>query len=294
MLWEPFITCALTGAGDSADKHPDLPVTPAQIVAAAVEAAEAGAAIVHVHVRDPETGRASRRLDLYREVVAGIRESGCEVLINLTTGMGGDFVLGPGGAADSPAEGSDLVGVDERLEHVLELRPDICTLDCGSMNFDDDSLVYVMTPAYLRASAEQIKGAGVKPELEVFDLGQIRFVRGMIEAGLIEAPPMLQLCLGIGYGAPASARAMLAMASELPPDVVWSGFAVGRMEMPMVAQAMILGGNIRVGLEDNLFLSRGQLASNGDLVTRAREIVEAIGGRPAGVEATRRRLGLPA
>lgn len=292
--WAPFITCAVTGAGDSLGKHPGLPVTPEQIAGAALDAAEAGAAIVHVHVRDPETGQGSRRLEFYREAVERIRGSGRDVLINLTTGMGGDLVVGPGGATDSPASGSDFVGPTERLEHVVELRPDICTLDCGSMNFDDDSLVYVMPPSYLRASAERIKALGVKPELEVFDLGQLVFVKRLISEDLIAAPPMIQICLGIPYGAPATTQAMQTLAADLPPDTVWSGFAIGRMEMAMVAQAMLLGGNIRVGLEDNLFLERGVLASNADLVRRATEIVERLGGRVAGVDEARERLGLSA
>jgi uncharacterized protein (DUF849 family) len=292
MNWDPFITCAITGAGDSAGKHPGLPVTPAEIANAALEAAAAGAAIVHVHVRDPETGKGSRRTDLYADVVERIRSSGTDVLINLTTGMGGDLLVGPSGASDTPAPGSDLVGALERLEHVVELRPDICTLDCGSMNFDDDNLLYVMPPAYLRESASRIKDLGVKPELEVFDLGQLWFAKQMIAEGLIGPPPMIQVCLGIPYGAPASTQAMAALAADLPHNAVWSGFAVGRMEMPMVAQAMLLGGNLRVGLEDNLYLNRDVLASNGDLVTRAREIVERLGGRVASVDVARERLGL--
>jgi uncharacterized protein (DUF849 family) len=204
--------------------------------------------------------------------------------------MGGDVLVGPGGASDTPAPGSDFVGALERLEHVVALRPDICTLDCGSLNFDDDNLLYVMPPAYLGASASRIRELGVKPELEVFDLGQLWFVKRMIAEGLIEPPALIQICLGIHYGAPASTQAMAALAADLPDDAVWSGFAIGRMEMPMVAQAVLLGGNLRVGLEDNLYLGRGVLASNADLVTRAREIVERLGGRVAGV--ARERLGL--
>lgn len=267
-------------------------MTPTQIAAAALEAADAGAAIVHIHVRDPETGKGSRRLELYEGVVERIRSSGTDVLINLTTGMGGDVLVGPGGGSDTPAAGSDFVGALARLEHVVALRPDICTLDCGSMNFDDDNLLFVMPPAYLRESARRIGELDVKPELEVFDLGQLWFVKRMIDEGLIEAPPMIQVCLGIPYGAPASTQTMAAIAAELPPNAVWSGFAIGRMEMPMVAQAMLLGGNLRVGLEDNLYLDRGVLASNGELVTRAREIVERLGGRVAGVDRARERLGL--
>jgi uncharacterized protein (DUF849 family) len=292
VIWDPFLTCAVTGAGDTAGRHPGLPITPEQIAAAAIEAAEAGAAIVHVHVRDPETGAGSRELELYSDVVARIRASDVDVLINLTTGMGGDLLVGARGSDDTPLPGSDLVGALERLEHVAELRPDLCTLDCGSMNFDDDNLVYVMPSAYLRASAGRIRELGVKPELEVFDLGQIVFARRMIEEGLIASPPMLQVCLGIPYGAPATTQAMHAMVAALPPDAVWSGFGIGRMEMPMVAQAVLLGGNIRVGLEDNLYLGRGVLASNAELVTRARMVVESLGGRLAGPDQARQRLGL--
>jgi uncharacterized protein (DUF849 family) len=291
MNWEPFITCAVTGAADTAGKHAQLPITPEEIAQAAVEAAKAGAAIVHIHVRDPETGRGSRRLSLYREVVGRVRESGVDVLINLTTGMGGDLVVGSA-AHDLIASGSDFVGVAERLEHVVDLRPDICTLDCGSMNFDDDSLVYVMPASYLRSSAQRIRDLGIKPELEVFDLGQLTFVKRLVAEGLVASPPMIQICLGIPYGAPATPQAMQAIASDLPEGTVWSGFGIGRMEMPMLAQAILLGGNLRVGLEDNLFLERGVLASNADLVHRAREIVERLGGRVAGVDETRARLGL--
>lgn len=291
MNWAPFITCAVTGAGDSAAKHPQLPITPEQIAEAAVEAAAAGAAIVHIHARDPKTGQGSRQLSLYREAVGRIRESGTDVLINLTTGMGGDLIVGAG-ADDLPAAGSDFVGAAERLEHVVDLRPDICTLDCGSMNFDDDSLVYVMPPSYLRASAERTRDLGIKPELEVFDLGQLVFVKRLIAEGLVATPPMIQICLGIPYGAPATPQAMQAMAADLPESAIWSGFGIGRMEMPMLAQAMLLGGNLRVGLEDNLFLERGVLASNADLVHRAREIVERLGGRVASVGEARARLGL--
>jgi 3-dehydrocarnitine:acetyl-CoA trimethylamine transferase len=290
--WAPFITCAVTGAGDAARKHPDLPITPGQIASAALDAARAGAAVVHLHVRDPETGVGSRRLDLYREVVERIRDSEVDVLVNLTTGMGGDLIVGADGAQDSPAPGSDLIGALERIEHVVELRPDICSLDCGSMNFDDDSLVYVMPPAYLRAVASRLLELGVKPELETFDLGHLEFARRLVDEGLVGAPPLIQLCLGIPYGAPATPEAMAALVGHLPEGAVWSGFAIGRMEMPMAAQAMLLGGNLRVGLEDNLYLERGRLASNADLVGRAVEIVQRVGGRVADVAETRARLGL--
>jgi len=292
--WEPFITCAVTGGGATAGIHPDLPITPAQIAGAAVEAAKAGAAVVHCHVRDPETGAPARDLALYREVVERIRSSGVDVLINLTTGMGGDLVVGMGGAADTPGPGSDFVGPDERIAHVRELRPDVCTLDCGSMNFGDGDGIYVAPPTYLRAGAEKIRALGVKPELEVFDLGQLAFVNRMIQEGLVDDPPFIQVCLGIPWGAGADAATMMAFVQHLPPGCVWSGFGISRMEMPMLAQAMLLGGNLRVGLEDNLYLSRGVFASNAQLVDRAVEIVERLGGRVAGPTQVRERLQLGA
>jgi len=290
--WEPFITCAVTGGGATAGIHPDLPITPAQIADAAIDAARAGAAVVHCHVRNPETGAPSRDVALYREVVERIRESDVDVLINLTTGMGGDLVVGMGGAADTPGPGSDFVGPDERIAHVRELLPDICTLDCGSMNFGDGDTIYVAPPTYLRAGAEKIRALGVKPELEVFDLGQLAFVNRMITEGLIDDPPFIQVCLGIPWGATATAATMMAFHQQLPPGCVWSGFGISRMEMPMLAQAMLLGGNLRVGLEDNLYLSRGVFASNAQLVDRAVGLVERLGGQLAGPEEVRRRLGL--
>ncbi len=294
MNWEPFITCAVTGGGDTAGIHPDLPVTPLQIATAAIEAARAGAAIVHCHVRDPATGAPSRDVALYREVVERIRSSGADVLINLTTGMGGDMVVGMAGAADTPGEGSDFVGPDERIAHVRELLPDICTLDCGSMNFGDGASIYVAPPTYLRDGAAKIRALGVKPELEVFDLGQLAFVQRMIAEGLVDDPAFVQVCLGIPWGAPANAASMMAFVQQLPVGCVWSGFGISRMEMPMLAQAMLLGGNLRVGLEDNLYLARGVPASNAQLVGRAVEIVERLGGKVAGPAEVRERLRLPA
>jgi uncharacterized protein (DUF849 family) len=291
--WRPFITCAVTGAGEVSERHQHVPITPAEIAESAIEAARAGASIVHCHVRDPETGRGSRRLDLYQELVERIRSSDVDVLVNLTTGMGGDVIVGTRGADDTPAPGSDLVDAAQRIEHVEALRPDICSLDCGSMNFDDDTLVYVMPPRDLRAIAARVRELGVKPELEVFDLGHLEFAKRMLQEELIESPPMFQLCLGIPYGAPANPRAMVALRDQLPDGAVWTGFGIGRMQMPMVAQAVLLGGNIRVGLEDNRFLQRGVPASNADIVRRAVEIVTALGGEIATADETRERLGLP-
>ena len=291
MNWNPFITCAITGAGASQGVHPDLPITPEQIANSAIEAAKAGAAIVHCHVREPETGVPSRRVDLYREVVDRIRSSGVNVIVNLTTGMGGDLLIGPNGT-DTPAEGSDLVGPDERIAHLHDTLPDICTLDCGSLNFGDGNMVYVGTPDYLRIGAEKIRALGIKPELECFELGHLWFVNKLVEEGLIDDPPFVQVCLGIPWGAPATSRTMQTFADQMPPNAVWSGFAISRMEMPAVAQAMLLGGNVRVGLEDNLYISKGEFASNAQLVERAVTIVESLGGTVAGADVARERLGI--
>ena len=287
-----IVTCAVTGAGDSVGKHPAIPVTPAQIAAAAAEAAQAGAAVAHIHVRDPETGRASRDPALYREVVERIRASGTDVIINLTAGMGGDLFIGPDHAPTRFGADTDLVGAEARAVHVAELLPEICTLDCGSLNFGDGSLVYVSTPDMLRAQAALIQRLGVKPELEVFDTGHLWFAKQMLAEGLLDQPPLFQFCLGIPWGAPAEPRLMLAMRDLLPDGALWAGFGIGRMQMPMVAQAVLLGGNVRVGLEDNLYLDRGVFASNGSLVERACRIVENLGARVVGPAEARGIIGL--
>jgi len=271
-----IITCALTGAGDTVGKSEHVPVTPEQIADSGIAAARAGAAIVHVHVRDPRSGQGSRDVELYREVVGRIRDSGVDVVINTTAGMGGDLYLDP----DDPsgfAEGTDLVDGITRLAHVEELRPDICTLDCGSLNFGEGSLVYVSTPDMLRAGAKRIQELGVRPELEIFDTGHLWFAKTLVEEGLIDAPAMYQLCMGIPYGAPADPLTLAAMVNRLPEGAVWASFALGPMQMPWVAQSVLLGGHVRVGLEDNLYLSRGVKATNAELVERAKTIVESMG-----------------
>jgi len=286
-----IITCAVTGAGDTVGKHPAIPVTPEQIADAAIEAARAGAAIAHMHVRNPETGGGSRDVALYRAVVERVRASDVDVVINLTAGMGGDLMIG----ADRPLDfedGTDLVGALERLAHVEELRPEICTLDCGTLNFGEGNAVYVSTPDMLRTGAQRIRELGVKPELEVFDTGNLWFATRLVEEGLIEAPAMFQLCMGIPYGAPPDIALMQSMVNMLPAGSVWAGFGIGRMQFPMVAQAMLLGGHVRVGLEDNLYLDKGVFASNGELVERAVSIVEALGGRVQTPDEARQALGL--
>lgn len=288
----PIITCAVTGSGDTAGKHPDLPKSPAEIATAAVEAARAGAAIAHIHVREPETGKPSRDLDLYREVVDRIRDSDTDVVINLTTGMGGDLYLGPD---DNPLEftdETDCVGQMERIEHVEALLPEICSMDCGSFNYMGQNYVYVSTQTMLELGAKRLQEIGVKPELEVFDMGQVWFAKHMIDEGLIDSPPLFQVCLGIPWGAPATPNAFQAMVNELPAGCNWSGFAIGAMEMPMVAQSVLLGGNVRVGLEDNLYLEKGVLATNAQLVERARAIVEAMGASVQSPAEARETFGL--
>jgi len=288
---EVIITCAVTGAGDTVGRHAGVPVTPQQVADAAIEAAKAGAAVAHVHVRDPETGKGARDPALFREAVERIRDSGTDVVINLTAGMGGDWV--PSDDDPSlPGPGTDMIGPAERLAHVEELKPEICSLDCGTLNFGGGNEIYISTPAYLKAMAEQVKAWGVKPELEVFDLGHIRFARSMIDAGLIEDPPLFQICLGIPWGAGADTATMMAMRDALPDGANWAGFGISRMEMPMVAQAVILGGNARVGLEDNLYLDKGVLATNGQLVGRAVEIIERLGARVLSPQEAREKLGL--
>jgi uncharacterized protein (DUF849 family) len=287
-----IITCAVTGAGESWDRHPDLPVTPEQISDAVISAAKAGAAVAHIHVRDPETGKGSRDVELFRQVVERVRDSDTDVIINLTAGMGGAWF--PGDDDPSlPGPGTDMIGPEERLAHVEALRPEICSLDCGTMNFGDNE-IYISTPDFLWKMAGLIKSWGVKPELEVFDLGQIWFANRLIEEGQVESPPLFQICLGIPWGAPADSESMMAMRNALPADANWAGFAITRMEMPMVAQAVLLGGNVRVGLEDNLYLSKGVLASNAQLVEHAVGIIESLGSRVVGPAEAREQLGLKA
>ncbi|MEU3189821.1 3-keto-5-aminohexanoate cleavage protein [Streptomyces sp. NPDC006992] len=286
-----IITAALTGAGDTVGRSPHVPVTPEQIAASAVEAAEAGAAVVHIHVRDPQTGAPSRDRKLYREVLERIKETGTDVVINLTAGMGGDLVLD----ADQPLEkgaldGTDLVGGLDRLPHVEDLLPDICTLDCGSLNFGDQ--LYISTTEMLRKGARRIQELGVKPELEIFDTGQLWFAKQLLEEGLLDQPTLFQLCMGIPWGAPADPGVLQSMVNFLPPNAQWASFALGRMQMPWVAQSILLGGNVRVGLEDNLYLSRGVKATNGQLVERAVQITESLGATVASPDEARARLGL--
>jgi uncharacterized protein (DUF849 family) len=284
-----IVTCALTGAGDTTGRSEHVPITPEQIAQSGIDAARAGATVVHIHVRDPRTGQGSRDVALYREVVERIRASDVDVVINTTAGMGGDLMLDPQHPTTF-VEGTDLVNGVERLAHVEELLPDICTLDCGSLNFGEGSLVYVSTPDMLRDGAKRIQELGVRVEMEIFDTGHLWFARQLVEEGLIDAPPLFQLCMDIPYGAPADPALLAAMVQQLPPGAVWASFALGRMQMPWVAQSILLGGHVRVGLEDNLYLSRGVKATNAQLVERARTIIEAMGASVASPDEAREML----
>jgi uncharacterized protein (DUF849 family) len=293
---EVIITCAVTGDDTRVTKSPHCPITPQQIADSALQAARAGAAIVHIHVRDPQTGVFSMQTRHYREVVQRIRDSRSDVIVNLTCGMGGYICVGDRGLEDTPAPGTDFVSQEERMRHVIDLcqegryRPDIATLDCGSLNFGDGNRAYVSTPNYLRRGAEILRELRVKPELEVFDTGNLWFVKQLIKENLIPAPALIQLCTGIPYGVPADTGHLLAMVNSLPVSCVWTSFALGRMQMPWVAQSVLLGGHVRVGLEDNLYLSRGVYASNAQLVERARTIIESMGARVCSPAEARERL----
>jgi uncharacterized protein (DUF849 family) len=286
-----IITCAITGAGDTLAKHPDLPVTPEQIAKSALEAADAGAAIVHVHVREPATGKASREVAYYKEAFDLIRAENSDVIINLTAGMGGDLMIGP----DDPFDfqpGTDLVSGLARLAHVEVLKPDICSLDCGSLNFGEGHSVYISTPDMLRDMAKRVRELGVKPELEVFDTGNLWFANQLVSEGLIDSPAWIQLCTGIAYGMPNDVALLASLIPMLPSDSQFTTFALGGMQIPWVAQAVLLNGHVRVGLEDNLYLDRGVLASNADLVDRAAEIIRLMGARVQTADQARETLGL--
>ena len=288
-----ILTCAVTGSGDTAGKTNHVPVTPAEIAKASIEAAKAGAAIAHIHVRDPHTGAPSRDPELFKEVVDRIREHDTDVIINLTTGMGGDLFLGPD---DDPTnfdrKDTDCVGQVERMQHVEMLLPEICSLDCGSFNYNVPNYVYVSSIGMLRIGAERLQKIGVKPELEVFDLGHIWFAKQLMAEGLLEEPPLFQLCMGVKWGAEGLTRNMQAMVDNLPEGANWAAFGLGANEMPMAAQAALMGGHVRVGLEDNLYLAKGKPATNAQLVERARSIVEMMGASIQTPEEARKTLGL--
>jgi uncharacterized protein (DUF849 family) len=294
MNWDVFITCAVTGSGATVGKSPHVPVTPEQIATSAIDAAKAGAAVVHIHVRDPETGVGSRDTGLYAEVAERIRDSDVDVVLNFTAGMGGDLVLG-GAEQVLPInpDGTDMAGATERLDHVRAIMPEICTLDCGTMNFaSGGDYIMVNTPGVLDAMAKQVQELGVRPELEVFDFGHLVYVHEMINKGLLDDPVMIQLCMGIAYGAPDDPGTFMAMVNQLPRDCVFSAFSIGKMQLPFVAMAALAGGNVRVGLEDNLYLGPGHKATNAELVARAKQTLESMNVRVKGPQEVRDQLKL--
>lgn len=287
-----IIAAALTGSMASPQKvNPAVPITPAQIAREALAAHAAGAAIVHIHVRDPKTGLPSMEIGLYEEVVGLIREAGTNVLINLTTGPGARYRPNDNNPMMASAD-STMASSEKRVEHILKLKPDLCSLDVATMNFPQ--YAFVNLPRQLEEMALMIQDAGVKPELEVFDLGHAWLARNMVERGIIKGTPLFQLCMGVPWAAPGTPENMIAMRNTLPPGALWAGFGISANEFPMVAQAAILGGHVRVGLEDNLYISKGQLATgNAQLVERAVQIVEALGTRVATALEARDILALP-
>ncbi|MGF1550921.1 MAG: 3-keto-5-aminohexanoate cleavage protein [Paracoccaceae bacterium] len=290
---EVFVTCAVTGAGETQDRSPHVPRSPAAIAESAIEAARAGAAIVHCHVREPETGRPSRDVALYREVTERIRDAEVDVVLNLTAGMGGDLSFGSVEAPLPLDEGAtDMIGAAERVAPIAECLPEICTLDCGTMNFAAGNYVMTNTPAMLRAMGRAMTDLGVLPEIEAFDTGHLWFAKQLVEEGALASPALVQLCMGVPWGAPNDLRTFLAMVDAVPETWSWSAFSLGRDQMAYVAAAVLAGGHVRVGLEDNLYLDRGVLATNAQLVDRAVGIVERLGARVIGPDAVRERLGL--
>lgn len=290
---EVFITCAVTGSGATQDRSHHVPRSPEQIADSAILAAKAGAAVVHCHVRDPETGTPSRDLAMFREVTERIRDSDVDVVLNLTAGMGGDIVFGD---VESPMdlnqEATDMAGATERMAHITECLPEICTLDCGTMNFAEADYVMTNTPGMLVAMGQMMTDLGVKPEIEAFDTGHLWYAKELVNQGILEAPALVQLCMGVKWGAPDDLNTLMAMVNNVPHDWTFSAFGLGRNQMAYVAASVLAGGNVRVGLEDNLWLDKGVLAENHELVTRARGIIKGMGAKVIGPEAVREKLGL--
>ena len=289
---EVFITCAVTGSGSTQDRSPHVPRSPKQIADSAIDAAKAGAAVVHCHVRDPDTGAPSRDLALYRELTDRVRDADVDVVLNLTAGMGGDIIFG---GTESPLPviaGTDMVGASERVAHIADCLPEICTLDCGTMNFAEADYVMTNTPGMLVAMGRMMTELGVKPEIEAFDTGHLWYAKQLVKDGVLDSPALVQLCMGVPWGAPDDLNTFMAMVNNVPDDWTFSAFGLGRSQMPYVAASVLAGGNVRVGLEDNLMLDRGVLATNAQLVERAVGIIENLGAKVIGPDAVRRNLGL--
>jgi len=288
-----ILTCAVVGEGNYNRSHPNFPVTPQEIADAALEAEQAGASAVHLHVRDPETGDGSRDPDLFLDMVTRVRDNNVNAVINVT--CGGGAMLHPDPEDESRAlPSSDVATAEERVRHIDMTRPEVCSLDVTTQNQVDGTqdYVYLNTPYTLKKMAREFQGMGVKPELEVFAPGDILLAKHMIEEGYIDGNPMFQIVMGTSWGLPATPETMIYMRDLLPTNAIWAAFGIARMQMPMVAQATLLGGNVRVGLEDNLYLSRGVFATNGQLVERARGIIESMGAQVATPDEAREILGL--
>ena len=289
---EVFITCAITGAGGTQDRSPHVPRSPEEIAGSAIDAAKAGAAVVHCHVRDPDTGAPSRRKELYRQVTDRIRSADVDVVLNLTAGMGGDLMFGSPEEPLPLREGTDMASAEERVAHIAECRPEICTLDCGTMNFAEADYVMTNTPGMLRAMGGMMTELGVTPEIEAFDTGHLWFSSVLVDEGVLKAPALAQLCMGVPWGAPDDLNTFMAMVNNVPQGWAWSAFSLGRHQMAYVAASVLAGGNVRVGLEDNLWLEKGVLATNAQLVERAVRIIENMGARVIGPDEVRSKLGL--
>ena len=287
-----FITCAITGSGSTQDRSAEVPRSPEQIANSAIAAAKAGAAVVHCHVRNPETGVASRDPKLYRELTDRIRDSKTDVVLNLTAGMGGDMVFGPPSAPLPLQDGTDMGSAESRMEPIAECLPEICTLDCGTMNFAEADYVMTNTPGMLREMGSMMTALGVKAEIEAFDTGHLWFAKELVKEGILESPALVQLCMGIPWGAPNDLNTYMAMVNNIPSDWNWSSFSIGRDQMPYVAASVLAGGNVRVGLEDNLWLEKGVLATNESLVKKAATIIEAMGSTLMNPQQVRDQLGL--
>ena len=289
---EVFITCAITGSGATQDRSPHVPRSPKQIADSAIAAAHAGAAVVHCHVRDPETGAPSRKLAYYREVTERIRAADVDIVLNLTAGMGGDIVFGNAAQPLPLAAGTDMVGATERVAHIADCLPEICTLDCGTMNFAEADYVMTNTPGMLQAMGRMMTELGVKPEIEAFDTGHLWYAKQLVADGVLAPDALVQLCMGVPWGAPDDLNTFMSMVNNVPDNWTFSGFGLGRNQMAYVAASVLAGGNVRVGLEDNLWLGKGVLATNEQLVSRAKTIIESMGARVIGPDEVRAKLGL--
>lgn len=287
-----FITCAITGSGNTQDRSSNVPRSPKQIADSAISAAKEGAAIVHCHVRDPETGAPSRDPALYRELTERIRDSKTDVVLNLTSGMGGDMFFGPPSAPLPLQNDTDMGSAESRMEPIADCLPEICTLDCGTMNFGEGDYVMTNTPDMLRTMGRMMTELGIKPEIEAFDTGHLWFAKQLVEEGIIEGPALVQLCMGIPWGAPNDLNTYMAMVNNIPSDWHWSSFSISRDQMPYVAASVLAGGNVRVGLEDNIWLEKDVLATNESLVHKATTIIEAMGSTIMNPEEVRNLLGL--